>query len=591
MERYGYTLVATGAVDESTRSDGMEDIIDGLHTGLYTKGERYGPSARMRVGQFWAGGPERLEGKALELVVVSETTVHGIIWNNRTGQSVEIGDALWTSPATHGEHGGGNVFVGAPHEIVDAIEEDSELLGVTADSHSRERGRPINECAVVEKFRRCILPPRQPVTASWEQMQGDIEVYTDGTFKTEATVTQWAQGSETKSAAAAVVVITGEESRGWRIVNGVEMNSAYDAEVVALAVARCLAPETTIYTDCKSAMAAMQEDQHRTGIAHIGAIAKGTGVIDKVKAHAERRKRTYEWTKEEAGNVKADAVANGRAEEVGVQLCRTSLSRAIAATMPLVWRNKDGNVRLDAGVAQRCMRYTDKRDQARAEADPPRQPRWEGVTNRLGSAMWTSQACSCAMAVRIMWDKHVTGENLLKWKSKDTHRCTACGALSSQKHIISECQRPGAAGIRLAAIEKVREEAGKSKDKVRDTVREILKLFHHEEAHTIWTGMWTVAVQKAISDSCPWQLSRREYAQVVKCLRHLAEGTLALYRLAGPRQIRKRKRETNTPTNQQRQDSTGTPQDNLAGRDDEGRTGPEEWRSEMLTFDKRVYDR
>jgi hypothetical protein len=265
-------------------------------------------------------------------------------------------------------------LVVTPDEMVEAMEEGGlELLGVTADSHAREQGQPINECMIVEKFRRSILPPRQPVKADWSVLHGDIEVYTDGTFKTEATVTQWAQGSESKAAAAAVVIIKGEESKGWKISNGVEMQSAYDAEVVALAVARRLAPHATIYTDCKSAMTTMQQDQHRTGIAQVGAIATGQGRIEKVKAHAERRKRTHEWTKEEGGNVKADAVADGRAEEVGVQMCQLSLATAIAATMPMVWRNKDGNIRFDAGVAQRSLQYTVKRDQARAAADPPRE--------------------------------------------------------------------------------------------------------------------------------------------------------------------------------------------------------------------------
>jgi len=205
--------------------------------------------------------------------------------------------------------------------------------------------------------------------------------------------------------------------------------------------------------------------------------------------------------------------------------------------------------------------------------------------------MWKSQACTFAMAVRIMWDKHVTGENLSKWKSKETHRCTACGALSSQKHIISDCQRPGASGIRLAATETAREEAEKSTVKVKDTVQEILKLLQHEEAHTIWTGMWSDAVRQTISDRCPWQLSRREYSQVVKCLRHLAEGTLALYRLAGPRQVTKRKRETNTLPEQRVQSSTESTHDDLVESDDEVKPGQEERRRGLKIFDKRIYDR
>jgi hypothetical protein len=58
--------------------------------------------------------------------------------------------------------------------------------------------------------------------------------------------------------------------------------------------------------------------------------------------------------------------------------------------------------------------YLCKRDQYRAESSPPRRPRWMGTTTALCGAMWKLGKRSVAArsrAVRIIWDKHLTGYN------------------------------------------------------------------------------------------------------------------------------------------------------------------------------------
>jgi hypothetical protein len=74
------------------------------------------------------------------------------------------------------------------------------------------------------------------------------------------------------------------------------------------------------------------------------------------------------------------------------------------------------------------------------------------------------------------------------------------------------------------------------------TLRAITGLLDHEEAHSIWTGMWTPDIRQAITERSPWHLKAREYAQVVAALRHLVNGAIDLYDLAAGRKIRTRKK-------------------------------------------------
>jgi hypothetical protein len=55
--------------------------------------------------------------------------------------------------------------------------------------------------------------------------------------------------------------------------------------------------------------------------------------------------------------------------------------------------------------------------------------------------------------------------------------------------------------------------------------------------------MWTPEIRGEIARRCPWQLKAKEYGMVVKALRHLANGTLAMHRLDKPIQRRKRGRD------------------------------------------------
>ena len=118
--------------------------------------------------------------------------------------------------------------------------------------------------------------------------------------------------------------------------------------------------------------------------------------------------------------------------------------------------------------------------------------------------------------------------------------------------MIVECQRPGLQAIRTAAVKKLQAEtAAHGNTLVGRSLQTIGDLLMHEDAYTLWTGMWTPEIRAEIARRCPWQLKKKEYGLVVKALRHLANGTLAMHRVERPVVCRKRRREE--PAEEQRQ--------------------------------------
>jgi hypothetical protein len=98
--------------------------------------------------------------------------------------------------------------------------------------------------------------------------------------------------------------------------------------------------------------------------------------------------------------------------------------------------------------------------------------------------------------------------------------------------------------IRTAAIKKLQAETiTHGNTLVGRSLQAIGDLLSHNDAYTIWTGMWTPEIRAEIARRCPWQLKKKEYGLVVKALRHLANGTLAMHRVERPIVCRKRARD------------------------------------------------
>jgi len=172
---------------------------------------------------------ERELGTVIETVTVNHQQVVCMKWRSTDGQRIEIGTTLIASPATHGEGPGPNGLEGTPEELVEGLAENHFLLSVTGDRHTYKEGQAINECTVLDILPRVAIPPAQPITIQWPRKGEDATMFTDGTFSKEGTLLEQAQGRETTTTAAAVVVTDREGDVAWRIEGGVEMKSAYDA--------------------------------------------------------------------------------------------------------------------------------------------------------------------------------------------------------------------------------------------------------------------------------------------------------------------------------------------------------------------------
>ena len=196
-----------------------------------------------------------------------------------------------------------------------------------------------------------------------------------------------------------------------------------------------------------------------------------------------------------------------------------------------------------------------------------------------------------------MWDKHVTGENETKWGCREVTRCSVCNAITSQRHIIRECQRPGAEAIRRDACRRLSEAVVTHGITLTGrTLAVIQELLVHEDAHTIWTGMWSPEIREQVETKCPWTLKRSEFRQVKRALSVLVTGVLQLYRLATPTP---RKRARGQETTGVRERQTHMEQWAILGahgrqvweRGEEERVGREPTRSDDREYDDRRYDR
>ena len=290
--------------------------------------------------------------------------------------------------------------------------------------------------------------------------------YTDGTFTAEGTLEQWATGQE-QTIAAAGVYVSGSEEKRYRLADGIALDTAHAAETLALAIGMRGARGHAIHSDCAAAIAAWSGRRKYRGIKQVNRLAgEGFGDVCKVKAHAERTKPREEWTKEEEGNVIADAVAAGREEDAGGEVTNVpadTLRDLLSDVSPFLWIDKNDRVTYEVKKTRRMPKYLRERDQSRAAATPARAPRWEGTTCHLASSMWKQEgkASSWARAVRIMWDKHLTGENETKWNMAVTHTCELCGVPTNQTHLLTERRRPGMDKVRTEARNKVQNEADK----------------------------------------------------------------------------------------------------------------------------------
>jgi hypothetical protein len=142
-----------------------------------------------------------------------------------------------------------------------------------------------------------------------------------------------------------------------------------------------------------------------------------------------------------------------------------------------------------------------------------------------------------ARAVRIAYDKHVTGENMIKWGApKEAPRCEFCGTVTSQRHTILECQSPQLENARRRAMMEIAtrvEAIHVSNPAIAPIANEIKRQATCRQDHTLWTGTFSPELTRDFA-IYEMTITQREYRELIKLLIQLAKAVTQMYETVPP---------------------------------------------------------
>ena len=401
--------------------------------------------------------------------------------------------------------------------------EDGYVLETTGDRHRIDGSNTCEVSAIRRRRVKTVWTDEDEERAQWDL----AKIYTDGSLKVTGNFLMRAQTGGTRVAAASVVMDNGDGTYdAVRATSGIKLRSAYDAELLGLALAGWASTTSTVHCDCESAIRAVKGfHQNGRGDARQSAALWATrpgNEIRKVRAHAERRGGPA--TEEERGNCVADAVAKGeRQANVDVLELDEEDVRKIFRSLEFLLATDE-----DADPDWRKLRqihrgeaYLRQRDQYRTERGQP--ARWEGTTLHLAGAIVRRAGTMLQRArfVRTIWDKQAHGGNTVKWglTDEDGGRCGTCGALEDQRHIVMDCGNPGMQEARAGMFAALRQgcESVKSASARRILLKMEDLVMHHPHGHTVLTGVLTPEIQEEIR-GIDVDLSDRDYRAVVEVI-------------------------------------------------------------------------
>jgi hypothetical protein len=282
-------------------------------------------------------------------------------------------------------------------------------------------------------------------------------------------------GTLTTTCAAAVVLQKGDIFVGAIKIDcdGLTHKSAYSVEVVGLAYAAKLGVDVEILSDCQSALKLCQQSSHgkcpNTPMAHILA----SGIHNRArnmrwtKAHPERRKPIADFTSEERSIYAADLLAGGKLAEfsnftgIPIAAVQTTTDHEVLESYlrqtQLTIADSDGRAVLES------TRMREKRLDLEQYQRGRRRPQFANGTPLFGAMIrqpaktikltYNGQR-SRAQWVRIMWDKHFTGDAQKRYGTSSSGGCNCCmtGQLETQTHILLECSAGSIPLLRRNAV-------------------------------------------------------------------------------------------------------------------------------------------
>jgi hypothetical protein len=222
--------------------------------------------------------------------------------------------------------------------------------------------------------------------ACWEGGEY-THIYTDGSYKEEATWGDQLLGTTKRTAGGAVIISDG---KGWfykiYVKIDVEVEDAGQVEVICLLIANEIAMAgrkvVTIGSDCKSAIRIIEGSYSERFYNILAGWKKWEGVTTRhIDAHPERHKVWGTWEGDDMGIYVADRVAGGSSGAHKVVSAREWLIR-ISAQSKVAIEEEDGTPFIGS-VARRASRHSMRhyfleRD-GYNEQEPDYEEKWEGA--------------------------------------------------------------------------------------------------------------------------------------------------------------------------------------------------------------------
>jgi ribonuclease HI len=348
-------------------------------------------------------------------------------------------------------------------------------------------------------------------------------IFTDGSYHNTKTPT---------TGGGAVVFKTTETNYHFiKIVKDIHIDSAFDLELAALAIARVASstanPECIIHSDSQASLQVMeninQREYQKHPLQHIfnQHHLYSSTPCKWVKSHIERRNTNQaSWSEAEIGNYIADKMAEHEQHNllVGppIQLdivhpitINPTMAIKLSAILNMFSQYNSFSIRSntqvitgklkDIHISDSTTSYLNNRDKYRAKrVGTPPQPYWAvrcpsilKHTNRASTLLREN-----ALRSRIIYDKSWTTGNQFKYGVTDTpEACPCCGqGTETQEHIIFKCNHSAMMTTRAAAWKAILESIVKQKLK-HPALSKLIDFFCDLACDTttteIWTGLWT----------------------------------------------------------------------------------------------------
>jgi len=522
-------------------------------------GCRVSAEIEIRVGQCWA---TQARNKVVEIVAflrpsgdspVLAWQVSYIAWQPADAAMVAQGVTLRISHDDYTDGAAGTHTV----PMATFLQHSQFLVTTTPETI---RGEFYQRQVALVRSRTPTLTMRDQIDLPPEtDLSGVTRLTTDGSWTQAGTTVDHLTGMLTTTCAAAVVLQKGDIFVGAIKIDcdGSTHKSAYSVEVVGLAYAAKLSMDAEILSDCQSALKLCQQSSHgkcpNTPMAHILA----SGIRDRArnmrwtKAHPERRKTIANFTSDERSIYAADLLAGGNLVEfskftgIPIAAIQTTTDHKVLESYvrqtQLMIADSEGRAVLES------TRMREKRLDLEQYQRGRRRPQFANGTPLFGAMMrqpaktikltYNGQR-SRAQWVRIMWDKHFTGDAQKRYGTSSSGGCNCCmtGQLETQTHILLECSAGSIPLLRRSAVRHMSAFVTRLTRQSHPHANILAKLREiavSEDGAQLWTGMLSPPMRRRLSDLTQFVPPGPETAQLNALIhnmcRPLATGAADIY--------------------------------------------------------------